>query len=152
MNWRTAATFQVMGEPKGQPRPRAYSRGGKAGVYDPGTSAGWKALVALAAREYLPAEPIESPVRLTVRFYLPRPKRLCRKADPAGRLPHPAKPDADNLVKGVMDALNDIRFWRDDALVFWLDVRKEYCSTSGRPGADIQIDVLERATEPTLAE
>jgi len=35
------STF-ARGAPKGQPRPRAFSREGKASVYDPGTAEGLK--------------------------------------------------------------------------------------------------------------
>ena len=34
-----------------------------------------------------------------------RPQRLMRKLDPDGLLDHPHKPDADNLVKAVQDAI-----------------------------------------------
>lgn len=34
-----------------------------------------------------------------------RPQRLMRQADPDGVLDHPVKPDCDNIVKSVQDAL-----------------------------------------------
>ena len=39
------------GIPKGQPRPRAFSRNGHARVFDPGTAEGWKSAVAVAAQD-----------------------------------------------------------------------------------------------------
>ena len=36
----TPISFTVLGDPKGQPRPKAFSRGGHAAVYDPGTAEG----------------------------------------------------------------------------------------------------------------
>jgi len=42
---REKLSFFVAGIPKGQPRVKAFSRGKHAGVYDPGTSDGWKLLI-----------------------------------------------------------------------------------------------------------
>lgn len=142
MKWEMVACFDVHGEPKGQPRTRACLRGKRAGVYDPGTADGWKSLVAIAARPYLPASPIDAPVRLDLVFLFPRPARLMRKKDPEGQIPHTAKPDRDNLDKAVMDALTAIGMWRDDALVCAGSVEKYYVA-KGRPsGALVKISVL----------
>ena len=65
-----------------------------------------------------------------------------RKKDPEGRIPHTAKPDADNVVKAVMDALTQIGMWRDDALICEQQVTKDYASKSGSTGAVIQIYTL----------
>ena len=71
-------SFFVSGEPKGQPRPRAFARkmGGKfvARVFDAGTAEAWKSCIAAAAAQHKPAEPIAGPVRLRLCFYLARPK------------------------------------------------------------------------------
>lgn len=139
MNWRQIAAFDVSGSPKSQPRPRAFSRGGSARVYDPATAEGWKGQVALAAREHLPDKPISGPVRLVVDFRLPRPKRLMRKNDPAGQLPHTGRLDLDNMAKAVMDAFTSIGMWADDGQVVELYVRKAYHAKDGRPGARIEI-------------
>ena len=50
-------TVRVYGEPKGQPRPRAFAKpigGGKfsARVYDAGTAEGWKSQIAQAFRQH----------------------------------------------------------------------------------------------------
>jgi len=42
--------FFVSGDPKAQPRIRAFAINGHARVYDPGTAEGWKSLIAVAAR------------------------------------------------------------------------------------------------------
>ena len=68
----TRIAFFAAGLPKGQPRPRAFSRGGHARVYDPGTAEGWKASVALAARDELPPAPLEGALSVSLRFYMPR--------------------------------------------------------------------------------
>ena len=117
MTWALYTAFDVLGEPKGQPRPRAFVRNGHASVYDSATAEGWKGSVALAARSHLPIFPIDSPVRVAMTFFLPRPARLLRAKDPEGTIPHTANADADNLAKAILDALTQIGMWRDDSYV-----------------------------------
>ncbi|MCL4181134.1 MAG: RusA family crossover junction endodeoxyribonuclease [Verrucomicrobia bacterium] len=131
--------FFVAGEPKGQPRPRAFARGGKARVYDPGTAEGWKGRIALAAREYLPPTPIDTAAGIHMRFLMPRPRGHFGKR---GLLPsapeHPlGKPDLDNLAKAVLDTLVAIGFLRDDCLVRRLSVCKYYAE--GASGCHVRL-------------
>jgi Holliday junction resolvase RusA-like endonuclease len=127
-------SFFAEGTPKGQPRPKAFAnkKTGRAGVYDPGTAEGWKGEVAIAAKPHRPEAPLEGPLRLFLNFILPRPKGHYRTGKRAAELRddapgwHTAKPDADNFVKAVMDALTMLHFWRDDSQVCVLSVRKVY--------------------------
>jgi Holliday junction resolvase RusA-like endonuclease len=142
--WR----WRVDGVPKGQPRPRAFARrtvdgGIVARVHDAGTAEAWKGAVALAARPIRPSAPIERPVRVEVAFLLPRPRTLYRRRDPEGEVVSFARPDLDNLVKAVLDALTVDGWWRDDALVAELLATKGYHGKDGRPGARIRIRRLE---------
>lgn len=137
-----AISFSVRGTPKPQPRARAVRRGAHAGVYDPGTAESWKALVVLSARPYRPATPLESALRVSIDFLLPRPKRLMRKRDEPGELFCAAKPDRDNCEKAVLDALGQDGWWRDDAQVCAGEVRKFYHAKDGVPGARITIEEL----------
>jgi Holliday junction resolvase RusA-like endonuclease len=122
-------SFRVYGTPKGQPRPRAFSRGGRAAVYDPGTAEGWKSLIAIACQE-LRGALIEGPVSVAMIFYMPRPKSHFTKSGAikpaAPQQWHTSKPDADNLAKAVLDALTTLRVWHDDDQVAELMVRKHY--------------------------
>lgn len=133
-------TFFAQGEPKGQPR-RAFAHGGKARVYDPGTAEGWKSCVAVAARGHLPEAPITGALSLQLSFHMPRPKSHHRKnGDLKLAAPdfHVGKPDADNLVKAVMDALSVLGMWVDDNQVCDLNITKRYALAS-RPGCRITI-------------
>jgi crossover junction endodeoxyribonuclease RusA len=131
----------VIGEPKGQPRPRAFvnKATGRASVYDAGTAEHWKSQIAEAARSHLPSEPFDCPIGLTVDFHMPRPKRLMRKKDPDDPIRHTAKPDLDNLTKAVMDALTAIGMWRDDSQVCHVLASKWYAAKDRRPGATITV-------------
>ena len=133
------AAFFVVGSPKGQPRPRAFARGGKARVYDPGTAEGWKGQVALAAKDHLPAIPIDEPVAIHLGFQLPRPRWHLGKGGlkPDAPCHHLSKPDIDNLAKAVIDTLVGIGFLRDDCVVHLLAITKRYADAS--PGCDVRI-------------
>ncbi len=128
----------INGIPKAQPRTRATIRGKHAGVYDPGTANEWKNTVKAAFGRYTGLR-LEGPLALDITFYLPRPKRLCRKKDPDDPIPHTAKPDRDNLDKAVLDALTDIQVWGDDKQVFSGKIEKYYGSKNGTTGAVVRI-------------
>src|SRR5688572_29383617 len=66
--------FEALGDPKGQPRPRAFAFNGHARIYDAGTAEGWKSQIALAARPYIPFTPLKGPLRLNVIFRFRRPQ------------------------------------------------------------------------------
>jgi Holliday junction resolvase RusA-like endonuclease len=65
---------------------------------------------------------------------MPRPKSMKKTA---ATTPHTKKPDIDNLLKAVMDALTDIKIWRDDSFVCLTHSSKWYAG--GRSGAHITI-------------
>lgn len=142
--------FFAYGDPKGQPRPRAFARkfGDKwaARVFDSGTAEGWKGQVALAAKPFIPEQPFATPLRVVMRFYFPRPKgHYGSKAGVAYLKPtapayHTGKPDFDNTAKAVADALTQIGFWKDDALVVECLVVKLYEQPYQRPGVRVVIE------------
>lgn len=139
--------FYVRGEPKGQPRPRAFARkmGGKfvARVFESGTAEGWKSCIAQAATPVRPAAPLTGPVMLKLHFHMPRPRGHYVASNPVkglkGSAPiwHIGKPDNDNLQKAVMDAITQLGgFWVDDSQVALVRSGKIY-STS--PGCGVEI-------------
>lgn len=142
-----AICFFAEGQPKGQPRVRAFAMkmGGKytARVFDPGTAEAWKNCIAIAAREHCPKTPLDGPVRLFLSFDLKRPKAHFKRGTLRQEAPEfcVSKPDADNYAKAVMDALTILRFWNDDAQVCELYVSKRY-SPGGITGVHIRIEKL----------
>lgn len=120
-------------------------------VYTPESVQGWKLQVYLAAKEYLPREPFEAPVYLSIWFFMPRPKALTKRH----REHWPfcvARPDRDNLEKSVMDVLQHKTvkgrvlqpgFWRDDAQVVCGPIVKLYAGENQQPGAFITIETYE---------
>lgn len=127
----------VPGVPRGQPRPRAFARGGVARVYDPGTAEAWKQAVAIAAAPVARTR-YTGAVMLVLSFRFRRPKgHYTRRGDLRTTAPrlHVQKPDLDNLAKAVMDALTIIGAWRDDAQILELRVDKAW--TDGEAGCQI---------------
>jgi len=122
--------WRVYGKPKAQPRPRAYRKGKRAAVYDPGTASAWKESVKRTlANEGYPQEPLTGPVTLTLLFRLPRPVKHYSGSEalkPSAPLDHLQKPDFDNLAKAVVDAMTDIGVWTDDCLVIHCEVHKRW--------------------------
>lgn len=139
-------TFFAAGDPKGQPRPKAFARkmGGTfvARVYDPGTAEGWKAQAALALRPRLPATPCTDPLRVECAFTFRRPKGHYRAnglVKPTAPTWHTAKPDADNAAKAVLDACTQLGLWQDDAQVVALVVTKRYADAGQLPGVHVLV-------------
>lgn len=85
--------------------------------------------------------PVIGPVKLTVTAWFSRPKSEIRKTKPMPIYPHIKKPDADNVVKAVMDALNGLA-WHDDAQVSSIVVEKWVCFGTEPPCVVIQIEEM----------
>lgn len=140
----TPISFFAEGVPKGQPRPRAFAMNGKARVYDPGTAEGWKSAVAIAARPFLSDGRFVGPIRFSCMFVFPRPKSHYFTGKRAHVLRDDApeyntgKPDIDNALKAVMDALVVLGLIADDALIVQIESAKLYAAGS-RTGALITI-------------
>ncbi len=114
--------------PKGWKRPVVTS--------DNPRNKGWQHLVAAAASQALElggGEPVffEGPVRLSVAFYLPRPKKYLTAKTAGEPIAHVTKPDLDKLVRSVKDALTKV-IWTDDSQVTELEAAKHY-TVNGRP-------------------
>ncbi|MCL4440444.1 MAG: RusA family crossover junction endodeoxyribonuclease [Firmicutes bacterium] len=130
--------FTVYGEPVAQGRPRASTFGGFVKMYDPKKSRDFKDYVKLAASQYAPAKLIEGPVVLQLSIYRPIPKSFSKKKAALaedGQLRPTSKPDVDNYVKGIKDALKGV-IWKDDSQVVDLVAGKYY---GERPRVEIII-------------
>lgn len=100
----------------------------------------WQQLVAEGANHALQQLPndqrelLQDGVRLSVGFYLPRPKSLPRRASA-----HTKAPDLDKLVRGIQDALTQVVF-RDDSQVCELLAAKHYAAEGQPPFVDIRVE------------
>lgn len=130
----TLVSFRVYGDPVPQPRPRVSTVGGFARAYVPGSHpihAFREAvrLAALAAGVKPSAGPLE--VSILAVFARPASHRLTggelRKGAPL--FPGRRCGDADNLAKGVLDALHGVAFHDDDQADLGF-VRRRYGATA----------------------
>lgn len=144
---RDALAFTVYGEAQPQGSAKAFvPKGWKRPIItsDNAQLKSWRQLVAEAANRALAQLPatdrdyLLDGVRLTIAFYLPRPKSLPKRATA-----HTKKPDIDKLVRGCCDALTSIVF-RDDSQVCELVTVKHYAAAGVVPHVDIRV-------EPTMA-
>jgi len=119
---------------KGRPRMTKTGR-----VYTPKKTKSWEQSVAIVARSAYSGKPLEKPLHVTIDFVLARPKRLMRKKDDPGLIWCEKKPDIDNLIKGVLDGINNSGLWRDDALVVKLSSSKQYSEKDGLPRVEVVI-------------
>lgn len=122
-------TIKIFGNPVAQGRPRFSKIGNFVRTYDPEKSRSWKNDVRMQAILQKPIL-LEGALILKASFYLLRPKTLPKKI-----LHHTKKPDLDNLIKGVKDALKGICY-RDDSQVVESYISKTY---SDIPGVIIEI-------------
>jgi len=139
-------TIEVLGNPKGQPRPRAVAFAGRARMYDDPKHPvhGWRDLVSLAAQDKRPEQPIVGPIAVEMHFRMPRPASHYTKkgiVKPNAAEWCETKPDCDNLAKAVLDVLTNSQFWRDDSQVVHVTVIKVY-ATDRPAGASIQIRAI----------
>ena len=122
--------FFVSGVPKAQPRVKAFVRGGHAGVYTPDSAESWKQSVRLQATANAPESLVTAPIRIELDFFLPRPKaHHKRDGSVKSNSPiwHCKKPDLDNLIKAVVDAITDTqRVWMDDSQICEITATKTY--------------------------
>jgi Holliday junction resolvase RusA-like endonuclease len=129
----------VPGEPIAQARPRFARRGGGVVTYTPSRQVRYMDTIVMCAREAegWPSEPWTGPVGLAWLAVFARPKRLMRRSDSEGAIPHTSRPDGDNLEKMVLDALTYAGLWRDDAQVAVKLGAKVYAPKGGTPSLRI---------------
>jgi Holliday junction resolvase RusA-like endonuclease len=140
--------FTIFGNPKSWKRHKtAMTKSGYVRHYDPGEID--KSNFLAKAMEHRPKEPLKNPLILTLFFNIARPKSHYRTGKNAGKLKDSApiscttRPDLDNYVKFVLDALNGV-FWIDDAQVFSLYASKTY---SSNPSVLVSIVEIENDEE-----
>lgn len=130
--------FTVPMQPVGKARPRFANRGHRISTYTPSKTREAEAQVAWAAREAMKgAQPFAGALGMTVVavFAIPKSWPRAQQIEPPR---HTSRPDADNLLKLVGDAMNGICY-ADDSQVVDARVIKRYGPT---PEVRIQIEEI----------
>ena len=133
--------FTVFGEPVPQSRPRVT----RYGTYDPPKCKVYKEEIAYSAKCYMrhggaSESPYDNSLRLVVKIYRRIPKSFSRakiEAAEKGDIRPGTRPDTDNYLKGVADALKGV-VWRDDSQVVDMYCGKWY---STNPRTEIEVSI-----------
>lgn len=141
-------SLTVIEEPTAKPRPRTAVRNGHATIYTPTAAKEAEHRIRQQWRAEGFNETLYGPLRVIVTVFLTRPQghygtgrngALLRPSAPAW----PAvKPDVDNYLKTVLDALNGVA-WKDDAQVVDVAIAKRYTSP-GPARWEILVEEIER--------
>jgi Holliday junction resolvase RusA-like endonuclease len=125
--------FTVPGTPVGKGRPRFARQGGFVRTFTPEKTASYENLVKVKALEAMQGQqPIEGPVCLELTLLVTPPASWSKKktADALCGFVFPtSKPDIDNVLKGICDAMNEVVF-RDDKQVCDVHIVKRYAEVA----------------------
>ena len=123
--------FEMIGSIVGKARPRMNTRTGRA--YTPTNTKLYEySLRQWFIRAYPYFKPIESRVKVSIIAYFDIPKSTSKKKEAEmlkDNISPTKKPDIDNIIKIVLDAMNKFAF-KDDTQVTKLEVEKKYAETS----------------------
>lgn len=118
--------FIIPGQPQGKGRPRVTMHG----TYTPKSTKEYEEKVRKAWKDAGSIAFNGVPLCVTVNACFEPPKSTSKKKRAAMiSTPHCKKPDADNIAKAVLDALNGLAF-PDDSAVASLTVHKQYAQMS----------------------
>lgn len=127
--------FEVVGTVRGKGRPR-FTRSMR--VYADPKTAEFEKRVAAAFEEWCGGWKAEGPVAVRIDSFRPLPKSRPKRVNSE---PDAFKPDADNIAKAVLDALNGIAY-EDDAQVVDLRVVKHERERGATERLRIRIEEL----------
>ena len=131
--------FFVPGAPRGKQRARVVAGG--AHSYTPKETVERERQIAWEGKKAMAGRPLfEGPVMLTVSAAYVHPASWSAKKK-AATYWKTTKPDIDNIVKLVKDALNRVA-WQDDAQVAVVRQRKHYTKNFDDEGLTISIQPL----------
>ena len=134
--FRENLSFTIPLEPVALGRPRMT----KSGIaYTPAKSKNAKSHIAYCVQQEWQDKPLDRPLSIAVKLFFSIPKNLDTKKNAAvldaDLMPHTKKPDADNCLKTVCDALNGV-LWRDDSVISAVHIEKRY---SRRPRTELTV-------------
>lgn len=129
-------SFDVLGVPVPAPRPSV----GRKGVYMDRRSEHWKSQIRDAAEDAMRVAGWKSmgvPLAVNVTFVMVRRGKAAE-----GRTAHAIRPDLDNLLKLVLDALTKAKVYKDDCVVSRARVAKRW-QMPGERFAGVKVMVSE---------
>lgn len=123
--------FVIPGRVGGKGRPRATAIGGHARMYTPAKTVSMEAMVRdFGAGAMMGGALLDGPLHLSVLVSLERPQSWSKRKRVENPIPT-GKPDLDNVVKLIGDALNGV-VWRDDSQVASLHISRQFVENGER--------------------
>lgn len=133
--------FTVPGLICAKGRPKFAKRGNFVQAYTPEKTVNYENLVRLSFMQECSGKKLEGAIMATITAFMPIPKSESKKkkaAMEAGLIRPKKKPDIDNCVKSILDALNKIAY-DDDGQIVELHAKKLY---SDNPRAEIILEEI----------
>lgn len=121
--------FTVSGDPVAKGRPRFSTRGGFVRTHTPAKTREHEKAVRLCA-DQATDEPLQGPLRVEVWSFHPIPQSFTKARKQAAQdatLRPTTRPDVDNVLKLVCDALEGVAY-ENDSQVVEMEARKFYSS------------------------
>ena len=126
-----SVSFDIPGPPQGKARPRVVrARNGMSMTYTPDKTVAYEELVRLrykaASQGFRFADDAQLAMQITAFYPVPKSKSKRIKANMlAGAMRPTKKPDCDNVIKIICDALNELAY-KDDAQIVVTQMSKYY--------------------------
>ena len=122
--------FTIKGEPEGKGRPRFRRAGQYVQTYTPDKTAAYENLIKLEyrrqCRDFKFGDKDQLDVRISAYYGIPKSKSKKEKKLMEDLVLRPIKkPDCDNVIKVVLDSLNNLAY-HDDTQVVDLQIRRFY--------------------------
>lgn len=117
----------------GTPVPKGRPRFGNGRAYTPKRTRDYENALKALIKE----QSIQGPIEVTINAIFPRPQRLMPKKHPDGLILHTKRPDLDNIIKAVLDALN--KTLEDDAQVCIIHAYKYYAERDNSARTEVTI-------------
>lgn len=134
-------SFSIPGPPQGKARPKVVRiKTGASVTYTPDKTVRYEELTRsryqAAAQGFRFPDDAQVAIQITARYPIPKSKsKRIKTAMLTGQIKPTKKPDCDNIVKIVCDALNEIAY-RDDAQIVLVQIAKEYAD---EPRTDVRL-------------
>lgn len=139
-------SFTIPGPPKGKQRPRVVRKGKYTRTYTPKQTVEYEKMVQACYEEQVGRAVLSIPIRAIMVFYFPIPKSESKKRREllsCEQTFHMKKPDIDNCIKIVTDALNGIAY-KDDSAISEVIASKVY---GKNPRVEVILEELDETAE-----
>lgn len=138
--------FTILGEPRGKGRPRFAKQGNFVKTYTPEETLNYEAYVKMCYIQAANGIKLNGAICADIICYYSVPTSVSKKKREkmlCGYYPCQKKPDIDNIIKSIFDALNTIAF-DDDKQITLMLVKKVYGEV---PRIEVRLTELESCDE-----